>query len=293
MLIARKPMAALSPFVSQVWASSEDDEAPPSPRERVLPTGAMHLAIRLAGPPLRVFRDASAGAPTELGHAVVGGARAVFYVREVSAAVAAVGAMLKPGAGSLFLGVPADLLAGLHTPLDALWGSAVARFRARLADVRSLEARLALFEALLTTWLPRVSPLHPAVAEALARFERGAGVGEAVARSGYSHRRFNTLFREAVGLPPKLFCRVRRFAGALAQADLPAGAPRWAALALSAGYSDQPHFCRDFRAFTGLSPGAYGALRPRSPHHVPIVASPPPAEFNSVQDTAAEPAQAV
>ena len=41
-------------------------------------------------------------------------------------------------------------------------------------------------------------------------------------------------------------------------------------VALQAGYSDQPHFNREFKAFAGVSPGRYLRLEPVHPRHVPI-----------------------
>jgi AraC-like DNA-binding protein len=90
-----------------------------------------------------------------------------------------------------------------------------------------------------------------------------------VERSGYSHRRFIELFRDAVGLTPKRYGRVLRFRRALERV---AGgrAPSWVDVALGAGYTDQPHFNRDFREFTGITPARYGELAPILPQHVPI-----------------------
>jgi AraC-like DNA-binding protein len=83
--------------------------------------------------------------------------------------------------------------------------------------------------------------------------------------SGRSHRSFVELFRRAVGLTPKRYCRVRRFQRALA---LPRGS--LGALALAAGYSDQAHFTREFRALAGLTPGEYRRRAPERAHHVPV-----------------------
>jgi len=53
--LIRPPAAALRPFVQCLWFK----QAVPSPaqRERVLPTGTMHIAFRLAPEPLRVYRS--------------------------------------------------------------------------------------------------------------------------------------------------------------------------------------------------------------------------------------------
>jgi AraC-like DNA-binding protein len=90
-----------------------------------------------------------------------------------------------------------------------------------------------------------------------------------VAASGLSHRRFLTVFREAVGLGPKVYCRVERLQDALARAA--AGGP-WSEVALAAGYSDQAHLVREFREIAGLSPGEYRRAAPRALNHVPLPA---------------------
>jgi AraC-like DNA-binding protein len=270
MIVRRIPHPALRPFVRVLWASSETSAAcsPGEPaREIVLPTGAMHLVLRLSDTPLRLFERIEAARAHPVGTAIVGGARASFYVRDVSQAAQTVGAQLEPGTASLLLGVPADELAGRHTSLDALWGRSVDTMRAQLADTPSLEARVALFERLLLGRLPRLRGLHPAVAEGLSCLAQKADVAAAVESSGYSHRRFSSLFREAVGLAPKLYCRVQRFQHALSQASRTAQ-PSWSAVALAAGYSDQAHFNREFREFTGLTPNRYRSLSPTFSHHV-------------------------
>jgi AraC-like DNA-binding protein len=245
----RAPRAELAPFIRCVWTG--DGAAPTAERERVLPTGAMHLVIRL-DEPLTIY----APGPRVIGHAVIGGARATPYLRDVSRPVASVGAQLRPGTAELLLGVPAAALAERHTALDEIWPD-VPALRARLAEAAPAD-RLAIFEAALVARLPRVRAIHPAVAHALARFARADDVGAVVAETGYSHRRFGTLFHHAVGLTPKRYCRVQRLQRALAV--LPS--QPLAAVATTAGYADQAHLTREVRALTGLSPGELRALPP-------------------------------
>lgn len=207
-----------------------------------------------------------------IGHAIVGGARSSFYVRDISRPSRSVGAQLKPGVAELLLGAPAELLAERHTALVALWGVAAETLRARLAETPRASDRLDLLEAALTARLPRVRGVHPAVAAALAAFRAQASVRSAVATSGYSHRRFITLFRRDVGLSPKLYCRVARFRAAVARLSK-AGHASTIEIALAAGYADQPHFIRDFQQLAGLPPGRYRALAIENAHHVPMLGS--------------------
>jgi AraC-like DNA-binding protein len=269
MMLTRPPGPALRPYVEALWAADADGSSPAEARrELVLPTGAVHLAIRVSDAPLRIFDAIEQPVGRDVAHALVGGARTSYYVRDVSRPARTVGAMLRPGAAPLLLGEPADALAGRHTALEDLWGSAALAARERLAEATTLEQRLDRFEALLAARMPRLRGIHPAVAEAIARFRFTSDVRGVVQCTGYSHRRFIELFREAVGLTPKLYCRVLRFHHALESAVSLAGS--WAELALAAGYADQAHFNRDFRQFAGVTPSRYRRLRPVHSHHVPI-----------------------
>ena len=114
--------------------------------------------------------------------------------------------------------------------------------------------------------------LNTGVRYALVEFDRRSQipmVRELAHEAGLSRRRFAQLFREQIGLTPKLYCRLQRFQNALKQI---ASGPSvdWAQLALAAGYCDQAHLAHEFRDFSGLSPSAYLAGCHRSASHASI-----------------------
>ena len=268
-MLTRAPTPALRPFVQMLWASNED--AAGCGRELVLPTGAVHVVVRLSDEPLRVFSDADDLVGRSFTHAVVGGARGTAYVRDVSEPIRSVGAQLRPGAASLLLGVPADELADRHTSLEDLLGTEVRRLRQRLLDAQTLESRLSLYEGFLVSRLPTVRGVQPVVAHALGRLGQGIEVAEVVRESGYSHGALVTLFRRHVGLTPKLYARIRRLCRALELARDERALP-WARIAVQAGYSDQPHLSREFRELAGLTPREYARSVTGATHHVPLSA---------------------
>ena len=279
----RLPMPVLRPFVATLWATSGHAHA--SRREHVLPTGLMHLAIRLGDTPLQL-PDADTGVVEVVGHAVVGGARDHYYRKHARTPSPTVGAQLRPGAARALFGVPADALAHRHVALAALLGDGVAALRERLLQEPLPQRRIDLLETFLATFLPRARGLHPAVAESLALFASGHGVAAAVQRSGYSHRHFGALFAHAVGLTPQRYRRVLRFQQVLdAHRRDPACA--WVRLAHDAGYSDQSHFVREFIAITGIRPQDYRRIAPVAAHHVPVETRPwttGACQVDSVQD---------
>lgn len=65
-------------------------------------------------------------------------------------------------------------------------------------------------------------------------------------------KQYGRLFREYVGMNPKEYGRIARFQRALRMMQL--GSRDYADIAYSNGYSDQSHFIRDFRQFSGMTP---------------------------------------
>lgn len=265
--MVRLPHIALRPFIRNLWVS--DHARPPhSLREHSLPDGHMHLVIRLSELPIRII-DSLHPAGASFGFAVIGGARATFYTREISGPSRSIGATLLPGASQALFRLSALELAQRHTRLTDVWGDVVDGLRERLLQMSQPALQLDLFEMYLMLRLPQVRGVHPAIAQALQDIRATDNVQSLVADSGFSHRRFVELFGSTVGLTPKRFARVLRFQRMLKyftrHPDI-----AWVNLAADAGYSDQPHFNREFREFAGMSPEDYRRAAPDSPGHVLI-----------------------
>lgn len=261
---ARAPRAPeLRSYVASVWVG----ETTQVRRERVLPSGEMHLAIRVRGPGLRLYAGDLDRSGLDLSTSIVSGARSRYHVKLAVPALT-VGAQLRPGAAAALFGVSAVALAGRHVPLRRLWGDAVDRLQRRLAVEASDEARLDALECALLARLRPIRALHPDVAQALVRLDAATDVGAALADVDFSHRHFVALFRDAAGLAPKRYARLRRFQRVLAA--LQARRMDWREVALEHGYFDQSHLIRDFHALAGVTPRGYLAARPASPRHLPV-----------------------
>lgn len=179
MHLSRPPLAALRPFVELLWAS--DGGAPAlagMTRELVLPTGALHLVVRLDDRPLRLFRTVADTTGVTVSTAIVGGARAAPYVKDIAQPAATVGALLRPGAATLLFGAPAAAFTGAHHALGDVWGeTAVEGLREQLVEAASPTRRLTVFEAALLARLRSVRRIDPHIAHAIARLRQDAPVG--------------------------------------------------------------------------------------------------------------------
>src|SRR5262249_19504837 len=114
--------------------------------------------------------------------------------------------------------------------------------------------------------------LHPSVRYALREFAQAPRVRNVLGvtkETGLSRRRFAQLFREQIGITPKLYCRIHRFQSVLRQ--IASGAPVDSAdVALAGGYYDQAHLNHEFHDFSGMSPVTYLASERPGVNHVPI-----------------------
>ena len=83
------------------------------------------------------------------------------------------------------------------------------------------------------------------------------------ADTAYSGRYLREVVMQGVGLAPKQMCRQVRFQHALKQMERMQrlGRLSFCELACALGYSDQAHFCRDFKTFCGMSPAEYEKSR--------------------------------
>jgi transcriptional regulator GlxA family with amidase domain len=154
----------------------------------------------------------------------------------------------------------------------------VRSLRDRLRTANDPAEKFRVLEVALLERLNERFQLNTAVRYALQEFARRPEiprVQELAHGAGLSRRRFSQLFREQIGLTPKLYCRLQRFQNTLKVIASDASVD-WAQLALSAGYSDQAHLAHEFHDFAGLSPSAYLASPSPSGLIFPSVESTPP-----------------
>jgi AraC-like DNA-binding protein len=264
MRLTRQPCAALAPHVKELWYC--DGHQGIHGALRVLPTGRFELAFSLAEGPISALIGPM-GTGDEIAPSLLLGIRSRFNLIESARLRSAMGVVFRPGGLRAFSKMPADEFHNKNISLDLIWGSMVRALRDRLRDANHPAEKFRVLEGALLERLNERVRLSDAVRYSLLEFTHRPQiprVREIAREAGLSRRRFTQLFREQVGMPPKLYCRLQRFQNALKQ--ISSGAPvEWAQLAQAAGYCDQAHLAHEFRDFSGLSPTAYLAGVPLFP----------------------------
>ncbi len=269
-LLRRTPRPPLSRYVECLWYAAS--YSVPHTLEKVLPTGAADLVIRLDDDPIRVFDD-QGQCRFEFDNAVIHGAQSRPLVIETKAQSSVIGIHFCPAGAAAFLSVRFGELTNIVVAAEDVWGRQLNELREQLLEAGSPPAMFDVLEAaLLMRRLTDPSHSLQTILHALDEFVRSptdARVRDVGDATGYSPKRFIRLFENHVGLTPKVFCRVLRFQAVLEQV-VARRAVHWAKVALDCGYYDQSHLIRDFREFSGICPSQYRPVEPDRRNHIAL-----------------------
>lgn len=169
-----------------------------------------------------------------------------------------VGARICPGMASSLLGIPASELLNRSVPLDDVWGSARTSEFGRVADQRTVQARMSAMESLLLTREVTTRPVDHAIRAAIqwiARHPHGR-IEQLGQWLGVSPRQIQRRFTTSVGYGPKLFQSVFRFQRLLHLTSNEGVQGNLARFAVNADYADQAHMSREVKRFSDKQPRA-------------------------------------
>jgi len=160
--------------------------------------------------------------------------------------------------------LPMSNLADLALPAKDVLRGAAEDLESSLRRLDTFEERIRAAEVWLLARLERARPAEAVdlAALLLARSGGRARISALADRVDLSPRQLQRRFLEEVGVSPKAYARLHRFAGLLETRRLQPWLP-WADLACMHGYADQAHLVREFQQLAGQSPLA--ALRRLEP----------------------------
>jgi AraC-like DNA-binding protein len=255
MYVRQHPGFPLAQYVEMLWCC--DGYQATHRQERVLPNGRFQLILDLAA-----GREVS----------IIVGMRTRYSILETASVRSVIGVVFRRGGARPFLDPPADEFYDRAAPLHEIWGSASRNLRDCLLEAPGSAARLRILTAELQRRVGEPRELHLAVRYALEEFgrnPRATRVLEVARHTGFSRRRLTQLFREQVGLTPKVYCRLHRFQQVVSR--IASGAPvDWSQVSLEGGYYDQAHMAHEFREFSGMSPGTWVSSKRPFQNHVAI-----------------------
>jgi AraC-like DNA-binding protein len=251
--VVHRPHAALRGLVADAVGHRQEGLAPGA--HRGLPSPTLTLVVTLDGPLDVAAHPDPAQAPGRYDALLAGLHTTPALIRHPGRQTG-IQLSLTPLGARRLLGLPAGELAAVDVDVADVLGAAGTELVGRVRAADGWPARFAAAEEVLRRAAGPGGDPAPEVAEAWRLTLAGGGrlrVAEIARRVGWSERHLATRFRAETGLAPKEAARMVRFDRARrALAVRPR--PDLAGLAATAGYADQAHLTREWRAFTGLSP---------------------------------------
>jgi methylphosphotriester-DNA--protein-cysteine methyltransferase len=231
--VEQLPARPLREFVECIWYSDPSEET----AFDIVPDGCVDVCYVLSE---RQPRTLCFGTTT----------RTSRY--EMEAGAPYFGVRFRPGYASMFVPEKISNLTDTQCETPAFLGLGAEE----VAELKDFSRRRERLESELLTVLSRTAnragnPVSRAVSAINAR-SGDIRIRELAAFCGVSERQLERLFREQVGIAPKLYARIRRFRSVLDSLDDPSGMdlPKMADLAASYGYADQSHLARELRSFS-------------------------------------------
>jgi AraC-like DNA-binding protein len=245
----------LRPFIRGIWQIRVDHS---HWRQRVLPRGIVDLVFPLEGQ-LTMAGDAPVSPVIPVIHDTpfLAGLQSRAVSSEATSGLVMLGLSLRVETSRAIFALPAHELTDLTVRAEDVLPGTTQLFD-RLKDATTFRDRCDL----VLRWLER----RVRMPDRLARIEHAcsviaqsadvSGIDRAASAVGYTNRHLRRVFLDFVGTAPGEYLRLRRFNTALRQMR---SSRNLTEIALTAGYYDQAHFCREFKDFAGLTPSAYRA----------------------------------
>jgi AraC-like DNA-binding protein len=165
------------------------------------------------------------------------------------------GIQFQPAAIHQLFGVPAVDITDCDYAAHAVLGSAASELQQLLGNAPSFQERVQIADQFIARQ-SLTAPAHDSIELAANDIMRNDGrcrIDFLAHHTGLSIRSFQRMFRERIGVSPKVYSRIVRFEAAL---RTKAASPHisWMTIAHEFGYHDQMHLIHDFRQFSGETP---------------------------------------
>jgi AraC-like DNA-binding protein len=161
--------------------------------------------------------------------------------------------IFKPHALKTLLGINASRLSNGWTDLHAFWAEDL---ESQLLEAKNEQERMTFLTSFLVAKFKQAKPRDPLVEESLRLIHNHIGslhVKDVLDALHISERQFERRFAQTVGLSPQVYLRVKRFNEAIRLIKT-RQFERLTDVACALNFSDQSHFIRDIKAFSGMTP---------------------------------------
>jgi AraC-like DNA-binding protein len=253
------PSAPLLPFIECFWILKSHSNFFKK-RELIIPGGRIEMMFNLSSPVVWIdSKDPSSGR-SFIGSYILGPRNRPFFV-EQHGLIHMLGVRFRHGGLSPFIHLPMSILTNEVVQTDQLLGNEINELTCRLCESDRDAASINLIQNFLTKRIRNEVDTRRALQLiSWVKQSESLPLNALSEKTGVHYKKLERIFSQYTGYNPKNFTRVIRFYRALQQ--MKAKPVSLTDIGLDGGYYDQPHFIRDFKAFTGKSPSQFSIENP-------------------------------
>jgi AraC-like DNA-binding protein len=245
------PSPDLRHIIQCFWTVEDDD---PTPRQqKIIPDGYPELIFHFDAPYRIHLRNRWEMQANGL---LAGQIRKHFFLQNTGRS-SILGVKLQPSAITHLFGIGMDTLTDRVVGVMSQAGAdELARLQIEVEAAGS-DSRISIVEEFFRQRKTRIPDKHliDISLEAIFTDHGMISVQEIALKTGFSERHIEQQFKRFVGLSPKFFARIVRFSYVFNV--ISDNRPDWNDVVYQAGFYDQSHFIRNFKAFTGEDPSKY------------------------------------
>jgi AraC-like DNA-binding protein len=258
MYYAEYPVTSrLRPFVKLVWSMEDDGNNSNIQPIRILPDTCVELVIHFSDPyKTRFSNNTSSVQPRSF---IVSQMKSFMEI-EPTGKTGFIAARFTATGAYRFFSKSLKSISNMEIALNYVWKAFAPELENKISKAKDMNERSRILQSFLYAILCKTQvEAAPVVECCLKEIQLAKGlisVEDLSYKTGVSNRQLLRQFDHFVGLSPKEFARITKFLHSLnTLAKRPADS--LTSIAYQSGYYDQAHFIRDFKEYSGLTPGEY------------------------------------
>lgn len=246
------PRPELNWYIECFWIVDDPDPSPVV--HKIIPDGFPEMIFHF-GDPYQIKLNAKW---TRQSRSLLGGQMTSHFFLKNTGVSNILGIKFKPAALSLLFGVDMHALTNCVVSLKQLSHPDLTALEVSLRGAGDHTKRIMATEDYLSKNIRAANnePVINAIVEKIFASNGMISVADICKQAGCSERQLERMFAKYIGLSPKLYSRLIRFAHIfeVAQGKKEMNGSE---LGIASGYYDQSHFIRNFKAFAGEEPSGY------------------------------------
>ncbi|SHN24081.1 AraC family transcriptional regulator [Chitinophaga sp. CF418] len=250
-----QPSEQLADYIECYWILRAEAGFLNSP-DALVPGGRIEMIFNFANPVNWLITENNPGGISFAGPIFMGQRNKVFYATGTGKANM-LGLRFKPGGLAAFTNMPVSGLLNAVIPAALILGAQINNWEALLYEQQDTNAMLRMLDALMIKALkvvPRDNLLINTAIAALRNGNEDTSIAAICHQTGYSYKKLERVFIRNTGYTPKYYHKILRFNKAM---RLIYTTDALTSISYTCNYFDQAHFIRDFRQFTGTTPGQF------------------------------------